>query len=89
MRAAHAPRYEIERDGNTIGGLDRGFENQRMAPIISRHFSAGVCALNRPSSVVLCAEEIGETSGRIETWPAKPVDGQVAPAAVSQSPMIA
>src|SRR6202035_4669725 len=79
MRAGHARRHEIDHDGNTIGGLDRGFENQRMATIISRHFSAGVCRLDRPSPVVLCAEEIGETSGRIETWPAKPVDGQVAP----------
>jgi hypothetical protein len=73
MRAAHARRHEIGHDRNTIGGLDRGFENQRMATIIPRHFSAGVCRLDRPSPVVPCAEEIGETSGRIETWPAKPV----------------
>jgi hypothetical protein len=67
VRAAHARRPEIGHDRNTIGGLDRGFANQQMATIISRHFSAGVCRLDRPSPVVLCAEEIGDNARLLDT----------------------
>ncbi len=79
MRALDIRRHEIGDNGNAAGRLERGFENQRMAAIRAPHFSARIGGCDRPSPVVRGAEEIGETGGRIEARPAKPIDGQVAP----------
>jgi hypothetical protein len=79
MRTLDFRRHEIGDDSNAAGRLDRGFENQRMAAIRARHFNARIGGCDRPSAVVRGAEEIGETGGRIEARPAKPIDRQVAP----------
>src|ERR1019366_9028052 len=38
----HLRRHEIAHDGDPIGSLDRGFENQSMAAIVSGDLGAGV-----------------------------------------------
>ena len=50
-----------------------------MAAIGAGDLGAGIDRRDRPSAVVGGAEEIGETGGRIEARPAKPIDGKVAP----------
>ena len=79
MRALDFHGHEIGDDGNAAGRLDRGFENQSMAAIGAGNLGARIGGRDRPSAVVRGAEEIGETGGRIEARPAKPIDGQIAP----------
>ena len=53
-----------------------------LAGVTSRsllELAIGIGGCDRPSAVVRGAEEIGETGGRIEARPAKPIDRQIPP----------
>src|ERR1700730_10813539 len=79
MRALDFRGHEIGDNGNAAVRLNRGFENQSMAAIGAGNLGARIGGHDRPSAIVCGAEEIGETGGRIEARPAKPIDGKVAP----------
>jgi hypothetical protein len=58
--------------------LEFGFEDQRTGTITPAHVEPRLLRRNEPAAVLGRPEQGGKAGGRIETWPAQPVDRSVA-----------
>src|ERR1700731_4634711 len=77
--AVIARRHEVDELDRAICCLEDRHEDKRAIELASCNPGSWVYWRDEPSSVLRSAKQGSEARARIETGPAKPVDGQVAP----------
>jgi len=71
--------HEIDHGDRAMRGFEVRLENQRALAIAPRHAHRARLRCDQPAAVLGLAQQRGEASFRIETGPAQPIDGAIAP----------
>ena len=78
VRAGSAHGHEVDERHGALVAFELRFQNQRIRPVSPRDARVAVARGDAPVSMVLAAEQRGETSIGIEPRPAQPIDRTIA-----------